>query len=156
MDKFSLPSTAEILKKTSGSAGRQGRSMSQNNDDVAAYRGTLESGTNTKMARFIKLLLCVLVAVTAHALIWRKFERTVYAPEVTGRVASVSYMPGRDLPAGAKPLLIPMRQGAVRLVADPAPRQLHDDATDMRIPRARNALVVVGLAALIRRRYQAD
>jgi exo-beta-1,3-glucanase (GH17 family)/cellulose synthase/poly-beta-1,6-N-acetylglucosamine synthase-like glycosyltransferase len=55
------------------------------------------------MARFIKLLLCVLVAVTAHALIWRKFERTVYAPEVTGRVASVSYMPGRDLPSGAKP-----------------------------------------------------
>ena len=49
-----------------------------------------------------------------------------------------------------------MRQGAVGLVADPAPRQLHDHATDMRIPRARNALVVVGLAALIRRRDQAD
>src|SRR5207248_11431421 len=49
-----------------------------------------------------------------------------------------------------------MRQGAVRLMANPAPRQLHDDATDMRIPRSRNTLVVVGLAALIRRRYQAD
>jgi exo-beta-1,3-glucanase (GH17 family)/cellulose synthase/poly-beta-1,6-N-acetylglucosamine synthase-like glycosyltransferase len=55
------------------------------------------------MSRFIKLLLCMLVAVTAHAMVWRKFERTVYAPEVTGRVASLSYMPGRDLPSGAKP-----------------------------------------------------
>lgn len=103
MDKFSLRSAGKILKKTSGSAVRSDRVVSHNNVDTAAYRGISESGTNTKMARFIKLLLCVLVAVTAHALIWRKFERTVYAPEVTGRVASLSYMPGRDLPSGAKP-----------------------------------------------------
>jgi len=62
------------------------------------------------MARFIKLLLCVLVAVTAHSLIWRKAERTVYAPEITGRVASLSYMPGRDLPSGAKPGAVTAKQ----------------------------------------------
>src|SRR5262245_31315541 len=63
---------------------------------------------------------------------------------------------GGASPPRAKPLLIPMCQGAVRLVVDPAPCQLHDDATDMRIPRARNALVVVGVATLIRRRRQTD
>ncbi|MEM9682657.1 MAG: glycosyl transferase family 2, partial [Pseudomonadota bacterium] len=55
------------------------------------------------MARLVKLFLCVLVAMTAHAILWRNAERTVYAPEVTGRVASLSYVPGRDLPSGAKP-----------------------------------------------------
>lgn len=103
MDKSSLRRTLKILKKTSGSASTQSRATAADSAPVAAYRGTLKSGTNTTMARFIKLLLCVLVAVTAHALVWRKFERTVYAPEITGRVASFSYIPGRDLPSGAKP-----------------------------------------------------
>jgi exo-beta-1,3-glucanase (GH17 family) len=103
MDKSSLRRTLKILKKTSGSAVALNHSTAPESSDVGADRGILKSGTNTKMARVIKLLLCVLVAVTAHALVWRKFERTVYAPEITGRVASLSYMPGRNLTSGEKP-----------------------------------------------------
>src|SRR2546425_808585 len=45
---------------------------------------------------------------------------------------------------------------AVRLEAQPAPRQLHHDATDVGIARARDALVMVGLSTLIGRRHQPD
>ena len=113
MYKSSLPRNEKTLKKTNGSGYSPNQAMPQKRD-IAADRGISESGTNTMMARFIKLLLCILIAVTAHALIWRKADRTVYAPEVTGRVASMSYVPGRDLPSGAKP-------GAV------TPDQIEDD-----------------------------
>jgi len=102
MDKSSLPRTGKTLKVTSGSDRSSDRAMPQK-IGIAAYRGTVEPGTNTMMARVVKLLLCVLVAVTAHAMVWRKAERIVYAPEITGRVASLSYMPGRNLPSGVKP-----------------------------------------------------
>lgn len=102
MYKSSLPRTEKILKKTNGSDDSSDQATAQKRG-VAADRGTSESGTNTMVARFIKLLLCILVAVTAHALVWRKADRIAYAPEITGRVASLSYVPGRDLPSGAKP-----------------------------------------------------
>jgi hypothetical protein len=56
----------------------------------------------------------------------------------------------------SKATLILLRQRAFGLVAKPTPRQLHNHATDVRIARARNALVVFGLAALIGLWHQAD
>src|SRR6266849_8934368 len=51
--------------------------------------------------------------------------------------------------------LIPLGQGAVRLVPDPTPGELHHEATHMLIARARDALIVGALATLIRGRHQA-
>jgi exo-beta-1,3-glucanase (GH17 family)/cellulose synthase/poly-beta-1,6-N-acetylglucosamine synthase-like glycosyltransferase len=110
MDKSSLPRTLKILKKTSGSALTLNHSAMRESSVAGADGGIFKSGTNTTMARVIKLLLCVLVAVTAHMLVWRKFERTVYAPEITGRVASLSYMPGRNLRSGEKPGVVTPEQ----------------------------------------------
>lgn len=102
MDKSSSLRTGKILKSTGGSGDSPDHAVPRKMG-AAANGGTAESGTDKMIARIVKLFLCVLVAVTAHAMVWRKAERTVYAPEVTGRVASLSYMPGRDLPSGAKP-----------------------------------------------------
>ena len=52
--------------------------------------------------------------------------------------------------------LIPLGQRTIRLVANPAPGELHHEASHMLIPGARDALIMVALAALIWGRHEAD
>ena len=46
--------------------------------------------------------------------------------------------------------LKPLSQGAVWLIPDPTPGELHHEATDMLVAGARDALIVCALATLIR------
>lgn len=102
MGMSSLLGSEKFLKAKTGFGSTRTRSNPPQSG-FGVNRDRHGPGTNSTMARLVKLLLCVLVAVTAHAIVWRNADRTVYAPEVTGRIASLSYVPGRDLPSGAKP-----------------------------------------------------
>ena len=64
--------------------------------------------------------------------------------------------PSHSSARAAEPPLIPLRHRAGRLIAKPAPRQLHHDPTHMRVAGSCDPPIALRLTALIRCRHQPD